>query len=68
MAYMAQMRNPNPRGSKRFRKEAFVLPDLDIFKKVSGVAYFNPEEWHSFPFEYKEAVFSPRKKKGGDDE
>jgi len=71
MAYMAPMRNPNPKGQpapERLKKHFVELPDLDIFKKVPGVTYFDPQEWHSFPFEYNDAVYHPRRKKGGDDE
>ena len=39
-----------------------------LFKKEPGVVYFNPEEWHAFPFSHHESVAMPRRKKRKDDD
>lgn len=49
------LQNENPdrlRGGavKRKKQHEVELPDLDIFKKMPGVEYFDPREWSSFPY------------------
>ena len=65
-----QISNPNLRGGAVTRKKQHevVLPDLDIFEKKEGVIYFNPDEWHAFPFGFNSVKGGHRHKKGEDNE